>query len=277
MFKDIKIKIKLTLNQLISNTFYLGYSKFSRNIKFNYFLLGESNFNDLINLNITYILIKKYLSFLINIFSLESQVWVVNNNFSIFSKIDIFYNLLRLFPVSNNQIYFPQGRFVIGSFTNCKNISIYRKWNFPHVVFFPSILNNYYIINECTTVGIPTFGICDTIENPHNLMFVIPGNSKSLRPLVLMYLLLIRSFLYSKIYKSSKFLAQIIEKILKKKFDILKKMNYSTIESNLQKNDCKSFIKYFLNDGNVNKNPYSIFFSKINKGTELFILLKKII
>jgi len=119
------IKIKFTLNQLISNTFYLGYNRISRNVKFNYFLLGESNSNDLINLNLTYILIKKYLSFLINIFSLDSRVWIINNNFLIFSKISVFQNLSYLFT-KNSQIYFPKGRFIIGSFTNFKNVSSFK-------------------------------------------------------------------------------------------------------------------------------------------------------
>lgn len=274
------IKIKFTLNQLISNTFYLGYNRISRNVKFNYFLLGESNSNDLINLNLTYILIKKYLSFLINIFSLDSRVWIINNNFLIFSKISVFQNLSYLFT-KNSQIYFPKGRFIIGSFTNFKNVSSFKTWNFPHVVFFPSIFNNYYIVNECFTIGIPTFGVCDTNENPNNLMFVIPGNSKSLSSLVLVYLLIIRSFFYSKVYKSSKFLMQVLENIYKKKNKLLKRIDHSIIKSNLRKKYYKFFCKEYFINASINKYLHSFFFKLLNnnqsKSLYIFNLLKRII
>lgn len=88
------------------------------------------------------------------------------------------------------------------------------KWKrFPHAVFFPNIFNNYYIINECARIRVPTFGLTDTIDSPSNLFFPIPGNPKSLKPLILIHLLINRSYFYAKINKSCSFLFNLSKRI----------------------------------------------------------------
>jgi len=112
-------------------------------------------------------------------------------------------------------------------------------------------------------------------------MFVIPGNSKSLSSLVLVYLLIIRSFFYSKVYKSSKFLMQVLENIYKKKNKILKIIDHKIIKYNLRKKYYKFFCKEYFINASINKYLHSFFFKLLNnnqsKSLYIFNLLKRII
>lgn len=216
-----RLKIKLTITQLVSSSFFLGYNKKIRNPKSNFFILGESAGDDIFNIQLSLTLIKKKIFLFTSFFKSNCRVWVINNGFDLLHKLEIFKNLsVNKFAPSVN---FLTNKFIAGSFTNYKSIRSFEWSHFPHAVFFPNIFNNYYIINECARIGVPSFGILDNCDSPFNLFFPVAGNSKSLKPLVLMYFLIIRSYYYAKIYKCSSFIFSIFDRIFKKLVVLKKK------------------------------------------------------
>jgi hypothetical protein len=66
--------------------------------------------------------------------------------------------------------------------------------------------NNHFVINEAFLINIPSYGICDSHDNPSNIFFPIPGNSKSLRSLYFFFILIAKTVMYSRYIASSSFI-----------------------------------------------------------------------
>jgi ribosomal protein S2 len=69
-----KLKIKLTITQLVSSSFFLGYNKKIRNSKSNFFIIGELGGDDIFNIQLTLTLIKKTLFLLTSFFKSNCRV-----------------------------------------------------------------------------------------------------------------------------------------------------------------------------------------------------------
>jgi ribosomal protein S2 len=87
--------------------------------------------------------------------------------------------------------------------------------------------NNHFVINECFIINIPSLGIADSVDDPTNLFFPIPGNSKSMRSVFFFYLMTCKSVLYSRCLRSSSFIFSFYKKVTKK---------VSNLKRNLKKN-----------------------------------------
>lgn len=112
MFK--RLKVKFTLNQLVGSSLFMGYNKKDRNPRSNYFLLGEIRGDDILNLQLSMTLIKKYLSLLVHFFESNCRVWVINSSFDLFPMVDSLVNLSTF----SKRIKFFTDKFIAGSFTN---------------------------------------------------------------------------------------------------------------------------------------------------------------
>jgi hypothetical protein len=55
--------------------------------------------------------------------------------------------------------------------------------------------------------------LVDTIDNPSSVFFPIPGNSKSIKSLFMLYLLVTKSCFYSRYFASSSFIFSFIKKL----------------------------------------------------------------
>jgi hypothetical protein len=97
--------------------------------------------------------------------------------------------------------------------SNYKYVSIVKPAKFPHSIFVPNIQNNHYVINESFIINIPSIAIVDSIDNPSNVFFPIPGNSKSLKSLFFFYMVIAKSLFYSRYITSSKFIFNSINRL----------------------------------------------------------------
>jgi ribosomal protein S2 len=90
--------------------------------------------------------------------------------------------------------------------SNYKYVSIVKPSKFPHGIFAPNVQNNHYVVNESYIINIPSIAIVDTIDNPSNVFYPIPGNSKSLKSLFFFYLIIAKTLFYSRYLISSRFI-----------------------------------------------------------------------
>jgi ribosomal protein S2 len=77
---------------------------------------------------------------------------------------------------------------------------------FPHAIFVPNMSNNHFVINEAFLINIPSWALCDTLDNPTNVFFSIPSNSKSIKSALFFYLLSSKAVLYSRHRDTASFL-----------------------------------------------------------------------
>lgn len=137
---------------------------------------------------------------------------MVNENFSLFKRSVELCQLYNLFP----EVSFLNSKWCKGMLSNYKYVSIVKPSKFPHGVFVPNVQNNHYVINEAFIINIPSIAIVDTIDNPSNVFYPIPGNSKSLKSLFFFYLIIAKTLFYSRYLVSSKFIFNSVKLCLKK-------------------------------------------------------------
>ena len=208
MFK----RIDITINQLIASDLFLGYHIANWNPRTNFFLIGKYKSTNIFNVNYTYSLAKKFIGFLSELFINKGRLWLVNENFSLFNRSVELYRLSNLFP----ELTFFNSKWCKGMLSNYKYVRIIKPAKFPHGIFLPNMQNNHYVINEAFVINIPSISLVDSIDNPSNVFFPVPGNSKSLKSLFFFYMIITKSLFYSRYVVSSKFIFSSINRPLKK-------------------------------------------------------------
>lgn len=258
-------KINLNLNQLISYNLFFGYHVSKRNFRLNYFFLGSKKNIDLFNLNLSFAYVSKFMLILSDFFFRKCKIWFLNSNFFLFSNIKV----LSILKKTLSGVVFFNSKFTNGSFTNYKFVSRVKIKNFPHCVFFPNVINNYYIINECFKISIPSFVITDSCDNPAPF-FLIPSNSKSLESVVFYYFLLSKCYLKSKFLVSSFFLTKLVTKIFKKKnkfkfiFNVKNFSKNFKLVYNLKKLFFYSFKLFYFNFPITKTRLFTFFIKKLS-------------
>jgi len=202
-------KVNLTTNQLLAADLFLGYHTSNWNPRINYFLIGKYKNSNIFNVNHIYASTKKFISITSDLFAKKCSVWLVNEKFSSFKDSPQFSKLSVLFP----EVKFINEKWCKGVLSNYKHVRRVRPWRFPHAIFVPNMQNNHYVVNECFIINIPSFSITDSVDNPTNVFFPIPGNSRSIRALFLFYLMVCKSVLYSRCLSSSSFIFSFYKKV----------------------------------------------------------------
>lgn len=192
----------ITINQLIASDLFLGYHIANWNPRINFFLIGKYKNTNIFNINYTHFLSKKFISFLSGLFLNKGHLWLVNENFSLFSRSVELSKLYVSFP----EITFLNSKWCKGMLSNYKYVSIVKPAKFPYSIFVPNIQNNHYVVNESFIINIPSISLIDSIDNPSNVFFPIPGNSKSLKSLFFFYMIVAKCLLYSRYIMSSNFI-----------------------------------------------------------------------
>jgi len=195
-------RISITVNQLIACDLFLGYHITNWNPRTNFFLIGKYKNTNLFNINYTYFLTKKFITFLSELFINKGHLWLVNENFSLFNRSSELCQLLNSFT----EMTFLNSKWCKGMLSNYKYVSIVKPDKFPHSIFVPNIQNNHYVVNEAFIINVPSIAIIDSVDNPSNVFFPIPGNSKSLKSLFFFYIITAKTLFYSRYSVSSKFL-----------------------------------------------------------------------
>ena len=195
-------KINFTVNQLVAADLFLGYHVSNWNPRINYFLIGKYRNTNIFNINYTYVTIKSIIGIISDSLLKKCHVWLVNENFSFFSKSPEFCRMVTTFP----ELFFFNDKWYKGLLSNYKHVSLVKPSKFPHLVFVPNMQNNHYIINECFIINVPSFSVSDSMDNPTNVFYPIPGNSKSVRSLYFLYLLILKTALYARYNASSSFI-----------------------------------------------------------------------
>lgn len=204
-------RISITINQLIASDLFLGYHVANWNPRINFFLIGEYKNTNIFNINYTYLLTKKFITFLSGLFVSKGHLWLVNENFSLFNRS---VELRQLFS-EFTEITFLNSKWCKGMLSNYKYVSIVKPNKFPHSIFVPNIQNNHYVVNEAFIINVPSIAITDSIDNPSNVFFPVPGNSKSLKSLFFFYLIIVKSLFYSRYTISSKFIFNSVDFVAK--------------------------------------------------------------
>ena len=158
--------------------------------------------------------------------------------------------------------------------SNYKYVRIIKPAKFPHGIFVPNMQNNHYVINEAFVINIPSISLVDSIDNPSNVFFPIPGNSKSLKSLFFFYMVIAKSLFYSRYVVSSKFIFSSINRSLKK----FRLKNYLSLFFQ----DYFSFFKkkflleniVFLLKSNFFKKKFNFFFKRKLKASSKIILFR---
>lgn len=195
-------KINLTITQLIASDLFLGYYVTNWNPRTNFFLLGSYRRSNIFNVNYTYSFTKKFVNFVSDLIGKKCQIWLVNENFTSFDRSKEFSRLALTFK----ELSFINSKWYKGTLSNFKYVEIVKPSKFPHAIFVPNMSNNHFIINESFLINIPSWALCDTLDNPSNVFFPIPSNSKSIKSALFFYLLSAKAVLYSRHRDTSSFL-----------------------------------------------------------------------
>jgi|LNAP01.1.fsa_nt_gb ribosomal protein S2 len=195
-------RISITVNQLIASDLFLGYHIANWNPKMNFFLIGKYRNTNIFNINYTYSFSKKFGLFLSDLFTKKGYLWLVNENFSLFKMSPEFSKILTSFP----EIYFFNEKWCKGMLSNYKHVSLVKPNKFPHSIFTPNMQNNHFVINESFLISIPSWSIADSLDNPLNVFFPLPGNSKSLKSVYFFYMFIAKTLLSARYIASSSFL-----------------------------------------------------------------------
>lgn len=204
----VTLKLNLNINQLVAADLFLGYHKSNWNSRMSYFLIGKRRSSHIFNMHYTYFAIKRVLFLLSDLFFKKCHVWLINENFSFFGRSKIFSYLSK----NVSELYFYNSKWYKGFLSNCKFIRFFKHAKFPHLIAVPNIQNNHYVVNEARIINIPSVALTDTIDNPINVFYAIPGNSKSIKSTLLFYLLFSKSAFYSRYLSSSSFFFSFFKK-----------------------------------------------------------------
>lgn len=238
-------KVDFTINQLISSDIYVGYYTGNWNPMINFFLLGSYRSFNLFNLNYTYFMLKMSFNILNKIFLARGNLWVV------YEKLEYFFKRITELKILDRKfkfLKFYNQKWSKGLISNSRHVIFIKNYRFPRAIFLPNIQNDAFVANEATIMNIPTFGIVDTNESPFKLFYSIPGNTKSIRSLYFIYLLLLKNAFTSRNLRRSLFWQKINKKLQlykkKKKYrSVLKNKKVSLI---LYNELISFFIKKFI-------------------------------
>lgn len=222
-------KINFTINQLVSADLFLGYHVSNWNPRINYFLIGKYKGSNLFNLNHIYSNLKAITYFISELLSKKSRIWIINEKFTIFNRSVEFCKLAKSFP----ELIFFNDKWCKGLLSNYKYVNKVRPDKFPHAIIVPNLQNNHFVVNESFLVNIPSVSLVDSVDNPLNVFYPVPGNSKSIRSVFFFYLLISKSVLFARYTNAASFLFNSYSKarsfgFLKKSvifFDFMKKYN----------------------------------------------------
>jgi ribosomal protein S2 len=235
-------KINFTTNQLISADLFLGYHISNWNVRVNYFLLGRYKWTNIYNLNYTYFTIKRAVDVLIDLMTRKCSVWVVNENFSLFDRNEVLLTISKNFP----ELYFFNYKWYKGLLSNYKFVEAIEPHEFPHAIVVPNFSNNPFVVNEAAILNIPSFSLIDSSDNPINVFYCIPGNSKSIKSTIFFYLTVAKAAFYSRFFASSSFLFTFNKKarsLFKSKFSKSFYLSYSNFYLNYRLWASTSFSK----------------------------------
>jgi hypothetical protein len=158
--------------------------------------------------------------------SRKCSVWVVNENFSLFNRNDVLSTISKNFP----ELYFFNYKWYKGLLSNYKFVEAIEPTDFPHAIAVPNFSNNPYVVNEAAILNIPSFSLIDTSDNPLNVFYCIPGNSKSVKSTIFLYMIIAKAAFYSRFFASSSFLFTFnrkAESLFKSKFSKSFYLSYS--------------------------------------------------
>lgn len=201
-------KVNFSLNQLISSDLILGYHVSNWNPRVNCFLIGSYRSINLFNAHQVFVCLKKFVSIVSDMLSKKCRFWFVNENFNLFDSSWIMEQFKSIF----NEVVVLNNRWLKGTLSNYKKVAVLRFRKFPHAVVVPNLTNNHYVVNEAFLINIPSFSLIDTSDNPLNVFFPVPGNSKSVRSLFFFYYILCKSVLKARILNTSSFLFNFYQK-----------------------------------------------------------------
>lgn len=262
-------KVLLTLNQLIGADLFLGYHISNWNPRVNYFLIGKYKYSNIFNMNYSYFLIKKFSSIILDLLIKKSRIWLVNENFSLFSRSLNFCKLASNF----GELSFYNEKWQKGLLSNYKFVTFIKPAKFPHAIFVPNLQNNRYIVNEAYLINIPPFSIIDSIDNPSNIFLPLPGNSKSVKPIFFFYLLISKLVLYSRYIISSSFVFSLYNKVRVRKFKLKKKKSLKVKTRLVFSHGLRAFFfkLYLINAKQAFLFSQILFLFKSKKGRRAFI------
>lgn len=233
-------KVNFIVNQLVGSGIFLGYYVSNWNPKVNYFLLGRYKGVNLFNVNHIYSCLKSFMTIISDILVRKGRIWVVNERFDLFFKSKEFTQISNVF----RELRFVNSRWLKGSLTNFRYIKLSPSNRFPHALVVPNLQNNSFVVNEAFLISIPSFSLVDTVDNPLNIFFPIPGNSRNIRTTYFLYLLISKVALYSRYVLSSSFIFQSYRKLKSKKYFFT--VNFIT--NFLKKYEYISKISYLLKE-----------------------------
>ena len=250
-------RVHLTVNQLIASDLFLGYHIANWNPRTNFFLIGKYKNTNIFNISYTYFLSKKFIGFLSELFVNKGHLWMVNENFSLFNRSVELCRLYNLF----SEVSFLNSKWCKGMLSNYKYVSIVKPSKFPHSIFVPNVQNNHYVVNESFIINIPSIAIVDTIDNPSNIFYPIPGNSKSLKSLFFFYLVTAKTLFYSRYVISSKFIFNSIN-FYSKRFNqkICADLFFKDYFSFFKKKFLLNNIVFLLKSASTSKKKFSFLF-----------------
>lgn len=202
------LRLNLNINQLIGSDLFLGYHRSNWNSYISYFLLGRRRGSHIFNMHYTYVAMKRVIFLLSEMLFKKCHIWLINENFDFFMKSGAFFNLSRNIP----ELYFYTSKWYKGFLSNYKFVKFFKPIKFPHLIAVPNIQNNHYAVNEARIINIPSVGLLDTIDNPINVFYPIPGNSKSIKSTLFFYLMFSKSAFYSRYLSSSSFFFTFLKK-----------------------------------------------------------------
>ena len=200
--------IELNHNQLVGCNLFLGYHKACRHESINYYLLGSYMKSNVINLNATYSICKKFISIVKNMILKNGKIWLVHE------QSDALVSCLQLRQSNDffKNVYVYERKWTKGTISNFKKIKIIKKRQFPNALFIPNMQQNYYAINECFAKQIPSFCLADTMDNANGPFLSIPANSRDFRGLLYFYYMIISACRSGTLNRSSDFLFSVINK-----------------------------------------------------------------
>lgn len=203
-------KINFTLNQLIGSDMFIGYHVGNWNPMSNFFLLGSYRSFNIFNINFSYLMLRMTFNVLNNVFVSRGNLWVVYEKFQyFFDKVSDFGILDKKFSF----LKFYNKKWPKGLLSNSRHVIFIKKYRFPRALFLPNVQNDAYVSNEASIMGIPTFGICDSNESPFKVFYSIPGNTKSIRSIYFIYLLLLKNAFFSRNVRRIRFWKKIKRKL----------------------------------------------------------------
>lgn len=182
--------IKFSISQLFNYNVHLGQLKNRWNPKNAIYIYGNRNNVSILNLEVTFYMLKRALMFISEVIRLRGILLSINLKPGTYK-----YNMLNIKKFGQ---YFITGKYVGGLLTNFKNVktnysSLLNMLRLPNVVFLSNLNNCVPVVKECVKLSIPLVGIIDSNINPEYFNYPIPGNSESIVSTKLYYNLLYKA------------------------------------------------------------------------------------